>query len=64
MSKNHVLVSEKKYEGKYVALESFSNYRVVASGDDPAQVTKLAEEMGASQPVVLFIPAGNMTQIL
>ena len=58
-----VLVKEKRYEGKYVAMVSFTNNRVVASGDDPAKVVKLAEMKGVSQPVVLFVPKGNITQI-
>lgn len=58
-----VLVKEKKYEGKYVAMESFVNHRVVASGEDPMKVTKAAEKKGVSQPVIIFIPKGNMAQI-
>jgi hypothetical protein len=58
-----VLVKEKRYEGKYVAMVSFTDNRVVASGDDPAKVVKLAEKKGVSQPVVLFVPKGNITQI-
>ena len=45
--KSQALVAEKKYEGKYVALESFTNNRVVASGKDPLRVMTAAGKTGA-----------------
>ncbi len=58
-----VLVSEKKHAGKYVALESFRSHRVVASGKTPEGVVKLSEKRGVPDPVILFVPKGDMTQI-
>lgn len=60
---NQALVAEKRYEGKYVALESFTNNRVVSSGSDPERVIKNAEKKGVTAPVLLFIPKGNLTQV-
>jgi len=58
-----VLVREKKYEGKYVALESYTNNRVVASGDTPLQVANDAEKNGVTHPVIIFIPKEKMAHI-
>lgn len=60
---NQALVAEKRYEGKYVALESFTNNRVVSSGADPERVIKNAEKKGVAAPVLLFVPKGNLTQV-
>ncbi len=58
-----VLVKEKRYEGKYVAMKSFTNHQVVASGHDPQEVMKAAVRKGAKHPVIVFVPKGNITQI-
>lgn len=58
-----VLVANKKYEGKYVALESFTKNRVVASGLDPVKVMSAATKAGAKEPVIVFVPKENMSYI-
>jgi len=60
---SQALVAEKKYAGKYVALESFTNNRVVASGKDPLRVLNAAGKTGVKEPVIVFIPKENMTYI-
>ena len=58
-----VLVTDNKYEGSYVAFPSFTDRKVVASGAEPSMVYQLAAERGFPEPVVIYIPQGNMTQI-
>ena len=57
------LVADKKYEGKYVALESFTNKRVVASGNNPVRVLNAATKKGFTESVIVFVPKENMTYI-
>lgn len=54
-----VLVTDKKYNGKYVALQSFNDKTVVASGKDPAKVMASAIKKGVAAPVIVFIPEEN-----
>ena len=61
--KSFTMVADKKYEGKYVALESFTNNHVVASGKDPLRVMNAAGKTGVKEPVIVFIPKENMTYI-
>jgi len=57
------LVSDNQYEGKYVALRSFQDNTVVASGAEPSDVLNEAEGKGFLDPVVVFIPQSNMTHV-
>lgn len=60
---SQVLVADKKYEGQFVALESFSTHRVVASGDNPSTVVEEARKKGVKTPVLLFVPQKDLTHI-
>ena len=51
-----MLVDDKKYIGKYVALGSFRDKTVVASGTQPADVISSANQQGYHNPVVVFVP--------
>ena len=57
------LVSGHQYEGKYVALKSFSDNTVVAYGEAPVDALKEAEKKGITDPVVVFVPQSNMTHV-
>ena len=57
------LVSDSQYEGKYVALKSFKDNTVIASGKAPVDALKEAEKKGFADPVVVFVPQSNMTHI-
>lgn len=57
----HVLVKDSKYEGKYVAFRSLNDHKIVAVGNKPEDVKRKAEEAGASQPMIFFVPNKNMT---
>jgi len=50
------LVPNKKYTGKYVALKSFVDNKVVASGQDPSKVIERANKKGVTNPVLVFVP--------
>ncbi len=58
-----VLVAGKKYEGKYVAFESFTSTKVVSSGKDPVRVINAAEKKGIVEPVVVFVPRSDIAYI-
>lgn len=58
--KSNVLVANKKYEGKYVAMKSFFDKHIVASGMDPVKVVESAKRKGFLQSVLVFVP-GNDT---
>jgi hypothetical protein len=55
--KDLVLVrNQGKYSGKYVAMRSFKNKKVIASGTDPLRVYGRAKKLGAKEPVILYVP--------
>lgn len=45
-----------KYSGRFVAIPSFKEKRVIAYGKKPADVYKTSEKRGVKSPVVFFIP--------
>ena len=57
------LVSNKRYRGKYVALRSFQENKVVASGKEPVKVLERANKKGVSSPVIVFVPLNHMTHV-
>jgi hypothetical protein len=60
---NETLVTDKEYEGQYVALASFLDNTVLAWGDDPEEVSKQAHASGAEDPVIVYIPESGVTCI-
>lgn len=58
-----VLVTDKKYNGKYVAMQSFNDKTVVASGKDPAKVMAAAIKKGVAAPVIVYIPEENQVNV-
>lgn len=58
-----ILVTDEKYEGKYVAMKSFADREVVASGDDPVKVMKQAKDKGIVSPFLHFVPERDITLI-
>lgn len=61
-----VLLQRKKYGGKYIALQSASDKTVIADGDDPSTVKKLASEKGVTEPLIFFVsePENEIRPIL
>lgn len=54
------LVPDIKMLGRFVALRSFADNTVVASGKDAGRVIHLAKAKGVESPVVMFIPPKKM----
>jgi hypothetical protein len=50
------IVGDRKYEGQYVALRSFNDRTVLASGTDRADVRQQARLAGCPSPLIQFIP--------
>lgn len=57
------LVKDAKYKGSYVALRSFKDNHVVASGMQPEDVIEQAERLGCKMPVIVFVPEKEMTHV-
>ncbi|MBU1785243.1 MAG: hypothetical protein KKG95_07910 [Candidatus Omnitrophica bacterium] len=57
------LLKTKSYSGEYVALESFENHNVIASGANPKEVYKEALSKGCKNPVISYVPVEGMVQI-
>lgn len=55
------LITDKKLEGKFVALKSPADTTIIAYGDDPCEVSKLAAERGLKEPVIFFVPESDVT---
>lgn len=58
-----VLITEEGYEGKYVALRSFLDRVVVASGDNPQIVMEQARQKGCTEPVMFFVPERDISLV-
>lgn len=59
-----VLIKDRKYEGKFVALRSPADTTVIAFGDDPSEVSGFAIiEGGVKEPVIFFVPEGDVTYV-
>ena len=58
-----VLVKTGRYNGRYVAMRSAKDRRIVGSGRDPAVALKEALKKGVSDPLLVFIPEKEMVNI-
>ncbi|MCS7151734.1 MAG: DUF5678 domain-containing protein [Endomicrobia bacterium] len=58
-----ILIKEKKYYGKYVAIKNFKNPVVVAYGKDPQEVYRKAVKKKYFDPLIVFVPDKNIVQI-
>jgi hypothetical protein len=57
------LIEESGYEGKFVALPSFLNRVVIASGDDPKEVAEKARKAGHEHPVIFFVTESDISLV-
>ena len=57
------LITERKYNGRYVAIKDFKDSTVLADGGSPQEVYEKAIEKGFNDPVILFVPLKDMVQI-
>jgi len=58
--KRPCLVSDSKYEGKYVVFGA-SGTDIVASGSNPTTVVNVARRQGISIPSITFVPRKGIT---
>ncbi len=57
------LITEKKYNGRYVAVRDFKDNTVISDGKNPQEAYEKAIQKGFSDPVILFVPVKDMVQI-
>ncbi len=60
---NRVLVTDQKYQGKYVAFNPSEGKKIIASGRDPGAVIQKAREKGVSVPAIVFVPKQGVAYI-
>jgi len=63
MSGTVLLRDDKRYDGKYVAIRSFRDKRVISSGTDISRVINKARKKGVKDPIVFFVPKKGMVYI-
>lgn len=57
------LLNSAQYNGRYVAMKSFSDHAVVGDGETPQEAHEKAVKNGYMDPVMTFIPTKGMVQI-
>ena len=63
MAEINVLIKDKKYKDKYVALKDFENYLICGSGDTPKEAYVEAEKNGCKNPVIVFASSKEFAQV-
>ena len=63
VKKTKALVTDKKYEGKYVAFDSSKGRKIVASDRNPGKLIDKARKLGIDVPAIVFVPKGNTAYI-
>jgi hypothetical protein len=63
IKQDRILVTEKRYEGKYVAFSPSTGKKVIASGRDPGSVIEKARSKGVSIPAIVFVPKQGLAYI-
>lgn len=58
-----VLLKTNKYNGKYVAIKSIIDSKVVGSGKNPATALRQASAKGFKDPVLVYVPKEGIVQI-
>ena len=58
-----VLVTDKKYEGKYVAFDPSKGKKIIASDKNPGKLIDKVRKMGISVPAIVFVPKQDMAYI-
>ncbi len=60
---DQVLIKEKKFEGRYVALEDIDHPLPIADGNNTDEVYESAVKKGFTDPLILYVPLHGMVQI-
>ena len=65
MGSKHVIIKDVKpeYYGKYIAMSNFFNGEAVAYNKKPLRAIKEAEKKGYHNPIIVYCPEPNVTQI-
>jgi len=63
MRTNILIDDGEKYGGKYIAIKSFKDRKVITYGKDAAKVYDEALKKGIKIPVVFFVPKKGMVRI-
>ena len=58
-----LLKDNKKYDGKYVAIRSFRDKKIISSGTNISKVINKARKKGVKDPIVFFVPKEGMIYI-
>ena len=57
------LVTDRRYEGQYVAFDPAKGKKVIAHDHDAGIVIGKARKLGVAVPAVVFVPRHNVTYI-
>lgn len=57
------LVTDRKYQGQYVAFNPSEGNEIIASGRDPGTVIQKARKKGVSVPAIVFVPEEGVAYI-
>ena len=58
-----VLIKDKKFEGRYVAVKDFNDPSPIADGKTPQEAHALALQKGFKNPLIIYVPMHDMIQI-
>lgn len=58
---SQMLVTESKYQGKYVAFSPSEGKKVIASGRNAGAVIEKARKKGVDTPAIVFVPEADVT---
>lgn len=56
-------MKEKKYSGRYVALEDYDTHVIIADGKEPQEAYEAAVKKGCADPVIVHVPVKGMVHI-
>lgn len=59
----NTLVKNKKYCGKFVAIKSINDTKILGSGLTPIEAYREAIAKGYQNPTILFVPLKDVVQI-
>ena len=57
------LVTDRKYQGKYVAFSPSEGKKIIASGQNPGVVIQKARKQGVAVPAIVFVPKKDVACI-